>query len=131
MLVTYVTFEVDAQTQAEFDPWFASLVQTIRSSKGCVLYEFLANPSLQGRRAMIEVWESRADREAHLVLPAHVEMVARASSDFGMRNLRAHYWEDARRHRVIERDRSDTPVEGREALNHLVFDYGGSEPAET
>jgi quinol monooxygenase YgiN len=124
VLVTYVTFEVDPRTEAEFDDWFAGLVRAIRATAGCVVYDFLANPGQPGGRAMVEVWESEADREAHLVQPAHVEMVARASSEFGMRNLRAHYWEEAMGHHVVERKRSDMPVEGRDDLNRLVFDYG-------
>lgn len=125
MLVTYVTFEVDLQTEAEFDRWFAGLVRAIRGTPGCVLYEFLAQPGSPGFRAMVEVWDSKADRDAHLVLPAHVEMVARASSEFGMHNLRAHYWEEASQHYVVERQKSDTPVAGRESMNQLVVDYGG------
>jgi quinol monooxygenase YgiN len=131
LLVTYVTFEVDLQTEAEFDRWFGALAHTIRGTQGCVLYEFLAQPGTPGGRAMVEVWESKAEREAHLVLPAHVEMVARASSEFGMRNLRAHYWEEATHHHVVERQRSDAPVEGREVMNRLVFDYGGAELRRT
>jgi quinol monooxygenase YgiN len=127
VLVTYVTFDVDQRTEAEFDQWFATLVRAIRATKGCVVYDFLASPGLPGARAMVEVWESKADREAHLVLPAHIEMVARGSSDFGMCNLRAHYWEEAGQHRVIERPRSDSPVEGRDTMNRLVVDYGGCE----
>jgi quinol monooxygenase YgiN len=127
VLVTYVTFEVDLQTEAEFDQWFGGLARIIRDTEGCVLYEFLAHPDTPSSRAMVEVWESKADREAHLVLPAHVEMVARASSEFGMRNLRAHYWEEATHHHVVERQRSDAPGEGREVMNRLVIDYGGFE----
>jgi quinol monooxygenase YgiN len=121
MLIVYVSFEVRGD-RSDFDRWYIPLVGQIRGFRGCIAYDYLVDPTDPVAGRMIEVWETPEDRAACQVSPAHVEMVARGTRDFGMENLVAHRWrgED---HIRGSRPRSETPLPGRDELNGLVAEY--------
>jgi quinol monooxygenase YgiN len=119
VIVTYVTFEVIGEKQV-FDDWFILIVNQTKSSSGCVVYDYSVDPIDQSRCSLVEVWQSRGHREANLRQPAHIEMVARGTRDFGMMNFQAHYWSEAEGHAFVARQRSEDVGTDRAELRQLV-----------
>ena len=118
-MLLYVTFDVD-QVRPGMDDWFDGLATTTRGLDGCVLYEYLADPIRSSRRAIVEGWETAADRDAYLVMPHHVQMVAEATSRWGAQNFHTLTWLDAGTPAISGRQRSEQPTAGRDQLNQLV-----------
>jgi quinol monooxygenase YgiN len=123
MIVTYVSFEIEPGRRADFETWFVPLVEKTRTQAGCVVYDYLLDPQSPATGRMVEIWASAEAYEAHHRHRDHIEMLARGSSDFGMKNLRIHLWTDAEGYSVSERARTDQSVPGRDVVNQLVAEY--------
>jgi quinol monooxygenase YgiN len=123
MIVAYVTFEVEPSGLAEFEAWFVPLVEETRNQTGCVAYDYLLDSQRPGQGRMVEIWASPVAYEAHHRHGDHIEMLARGSADFGMKNLLIHSWTDAQGYSLTERARTDEAVPGRDLVNELVADY--------
>ena len=119
MIIIYVSFEFDGDP-AEFDAWFIPLVEETRASPGCTAYEYLVDPVRASRRYMFEVWESEAAATHHSGAPAHVEMLALGTAQFGMRDLRIERWDNPAVHKHSVRARTDEHVDGREHVDDLI-----------
>ena len=128
MIVSYVSFSITADP-AQFASEYGRLADLVRQHPGCVTYECLADPADPSRRVMIEVWETPEDHQAHLTDPPYIELLARGTRDWGMRDLRIHTWSRADGHSFFELDRTDTPIPGRDQMNRLVAGFGGGVPA--
>jgi quinol monooxygenase YgiN len=121
MIISYVSFEIDPQKVEAFEEWFEPLVErTKQQHSGCVAYDYMLEPHDPERRLLVEVWATEADHAAHHSHEDHIEMLARGSSEFGMKNLRIHNWSQAEGYSFSTRARSDEPVPGREQLNELT-----------
>lgn len=123
MIVTYVSFAVSDDRRDDFERWFIPLVEKTRSQTGCVAYDYLRDRERPGVGFMVEVWESPEAYAAHHSHPDHVEMLARGSSEFGMKDLQIHSWNDAQGYTLTDRSRTDSPVQGRDLVNRLVAEY--------
>jgi quinol monooxygenase YgiN len=122
VIVTYVTFEVTGDKR-DFDDWFTLIVNQTKGSNGCVVYDYSVDPIDPSRCSIVEVWQSRGHRDANLTQPAHIEMVARGSRDFGMINFQAHYWSEAEGHAFVTRQRSEEVGTDRAELRRLVDEF--------
>src|SRR5579864_5209679 len=120
MIVIYGSFEVGTDDRAAFDEWHLSCVSIAQKEKGCVAYDYLHDPLHPERGVNVEIWETREDWQAHLLDPDHVEMMARASFEWGVRDLRVHFWLEAGGHQFGVRERTDTPMEGRGDLYERI-----------
>jgi hypothetical protein len=106
-----------------FDSWYQPLVERSRQATGCIVYDYLLDPDQAERGRLVEACDTREDRERFLLEPLHIEMVARGSRDWGMDDLRTHAWSRAEGHAYTTRDRTETPVSGRDVMNRLVAEY--------
>jgi quinol monooxygenase YgiN len=119
VLLVYVTFEVAGDLDG-FVPWYAGLVQLAALAPGCVRFDFLMDPVDAHRGVTVEMWESEADRNAYLLLPHHIEMVALATAEWGMGDFESYYFKQVGPPTVARRPRSEIPVAGRPEMNSLV-----------
>jgi quinol monooxygenase YgiN len=119
VLVLYVSFVVDGDRNA-VDDWFGPLAATTRAVDECVLYELLHDPYDPQRGVILEAWSSPAAREAYLLMPHHVEMVAEATRRYGMRDFRTLLWRDAGEVTIGGRHRSEQADGDRHEMNRLV-----------
>ena len=124
MLAVYVRFDVTGDGET-FVSGFGPLAAEARRSAGCVGYDLLVDPLDSTRGAIVELWETEADRETYLLTPCHVEMVALATSEWGMGNFKTYYFRDAGEPVVTGRARSETPAAGRDEMNRRVLDRLG------
>ncbi|HEX4865674.1 MAG TPA: antibiotic biosynthesis monooxygenase [Acidimicrobiales bacterium] len=124
MIVSYVSFSIGGDP-ALFASEYGRLAEQVRQHKGCLAYECLADPAVPNRRVMIEVWETTEDHAAHLTDPPYIEILARGSREWGMRDLQIHTWTRADGHSFFELDRTDTPIPGRDQMNRQVAEFGG------
>lgn len=67
MLIVAGTFDVDPKRREEFLASRTEAIERSRGEKGCVDYTFSADYLDPGRVRLFEIWESRADLEAHQV----------------------------------------------------------------
>jgi quinol monooxygenase YgiN len=126
MLVNYVTFAVDTEDRAAFDSWYLRLVEAARQEDGCIVYDYLTDPSRPGRGITLAAWESEADLAAHRLHPSHIELMALGSTKWGMHDIKVHSWTEIGGYRTAERPRLDGPSEdntGREAMHTLIKQY--------
>jgi quinol monooxygenase YgiN len=121
MLVVYVRFEMRNDLDSVVSG-FGELAAEARRAGGCVRYDLLLDSLDSKQGAIVEMWETEADREAYLLTPAHIEMVARATNDWGMENFRSYFFHQAGDPVVTERVRSETPAAGREEMNGKVLE---------
>jgi quinol monooxygenase YgiN len=119
VLVVYVTFQLGGD-RAGFIRWFGGLAARTAEVPGCVRFDFLMDPMHPRRGVIAEMWESTEQRDAYLVMPHHVEMVARGTAEWGMCNFETYYFRDAGDPVVACRERSEAPVSGRPEMNRLV-----------
>jgi quinol monooxygenase YgiN len=119
--VVYVRFDVRNDLDS-FVSGFGALAAEARRQAGCVRYDLWLDSDGGRLGAIVEMWETEADREAYLVTAAHVEMVARATHDWGMENFRTYYFGQAGEPVITDRVRSETPAAGREEMNVKVRD---------
>jgi quinol monooxygenase YgiN len=130
VIVIYGSFRVDTEDRRAFDEWYRSCLSIARQEKGCVAYDYLLDPQQPDRGFNLEIWETADDFQAHMLHPAHVEMMALASRKWGVRDLRMHFWMDAQGHQYNIRERTETPVEGRgnlyERIAALQAKHGGN-----
>ena len=121
MYITICDFRVEGDTAA-FDAWFLEKAEVLRGLPGNLRYELLRDVGHPDRRTVNEVWETMDDHLAHLVHPAHAEIIAFAS-DRGMRDIDVHHWEQAEGHINQRRERSeqrrDDPEE-RPEMYHMI-----------
>jgi quinol monooxygenase YgiN len=122
MIVMLVSFEVDADA-IELDRWIIPLFQRERQEPGVVTYDYLIDPEHPGRRRVIEVFADRDALQRHVTSPAHVEMLALGSMEYGMRDFDIHTWESADGYCHTTRLRSDFHEEGRELVEGLVAEF--------
>jgi quinol monooxygenase YgiN len=120
VIVIYSTFDVLSDDRDGFDAWYRGLVAIGRTEKGCRTWDCFVDPSRPERRAEIQVYETEADLRAHMTHPAHVEAIALGSTKWGMSNIKAHFWSEAGGYALLERERTDEYVEGRDNLYELV-----------
>jgi quinol monooxygenase YgiN len=126
MIVTYVSFDIEPSRRDDFEAWFYPLVEKTRIQMGCVAYDYLPDPQQAGLGRMVEVWASPEAYRAHHSHPDHIEMLARGSSEFGMKDLRIHSWTEAQGYSLTDRTRTDDSVPGRDLVNKLVAEYQGN-----
>jgi quinol monooxygenase YgiN len=126
MLVNYVSFAVNTPDRAAFDSWFLGLVDAARQEHGCVVYDYLIDPSRPDHGNTLAVWDSEADLAAHRLHPSHIKLMALGSTKWGMSDITVHSWSDIGGYRTAERPRLDTaggPDTSREAMNALIKQY--------
>jgi hypothetical protein len=92
---------------------YRSCLSIARNEKGCIAYDYLLDPEQPKRGINFEIWETPENFQAHMLHPNHAEMMALGSLKWGIRDLRMHFWFDARGHQFNVRERTDTPLEGR------------------
>jgi len=119
LIIVYVSFELDGDPVA-FDAWFLPLVAATRETPGCVVYDYLEDPTNVRRRHMVEVWDSDASLAAHAGAAPHVEMLALGTVCHGMRDLEIHRWARADGYQYGTRRRTDEHVDGRDHLDELI-----------
>jgi quinol monooxygenase YgiN len=121
VFVAHVSFVVDGDC-ARFEQWFGPLVARTRRVDGCELYELLRDPFDPHRAVIVEAWTSVAARNAYLVMPHHVEMVADGTRNHGLRDFRTMAWNSAGEMTVSERARSEAVGTDRGEMRRLVLD---------
>ena len=125
MLVLYVTFELEGvggDSDRAFRRWLADIATTTQEVEGCVSYDYVVD--LEARRGnLVEVWTSTVARDGYVLMPHHVEMVALATSKWGMHGFRTMCWPDAGEAAVSARERSEEPSASRQEMNRLVAAY--------
>jgi quinol monooxygenase YgiN len=65
MLIVAGTFDVDPERREEFLASRTEAIKRSRGETGCLDYTFSADFLDPGRVRLFEIWESRADLEAH------------------------------------------------------------------
>jgi quinol monooxygenase YgiN len=121
VFVAHVSFVVDGDHR-RFERWFGPLAAATRGLHGCELYELLCDPFDPHRGVIVEAWTSTASRNAYLLMPHHIEMVAEGSRNYGMRDFRTCIWGDAGEMTVNERNRSEQVGADRAEMRRLVVD---------
>ena len=129
MLVNYVTFEVSTDDRAGFDTWYGKLVNDAKSEHGCIIYDYLTNPHSPTFGAILAAWESPEDIAAHRLHPSHIEILALATTKWGMHNIRIQSFSEIGGYRTAERDRMDgsgEPPEVRDTILDLIARFHAS-----
>ena len=121
VFVAHVSFVVDGDRD-RFDQWFGALAARTRGVDGCELYELLHDPFDPHRAVIVEAWTSVAARDAYLLMPHHVEMVADGSRNYGIQDFTTRAWRDAGDMMVTERDRSEQVGDDRGEMRRLVVE---------
>jgi quinol monooxygenase YgiN len=94
MIVEYASWEVGAADVDAYQHWMRELVAQCRAEEGCLAYEFKVDPFNPRRGSLFQAWESPAAFEAHLVFPAHEEML-NAGDKWSTRDVRLLRWTNA------------------------------------
>jgi quinol monooxygenase YgiN len=94
MVVEYASFELGTADVEGFQQWVLPLVAACRAEDGCLAYEFKIDRSDPPTGSLFQAWESPAAFEAHLVFPAHDEML-KSGAKWGNRNVRILRWTNA------------------------------------
>ena len=81
--------------------WITPLVAECRAEKGCLAYEFRVDPNDPRRGSLFQAWESPEAFEAHLVFPAHDEML-NSGAKWGNHDVKIFRWTNAGGFAVIE-----------------------------
>jgi len=92
MVVEHASFELGTDDVEGFQQWILPLVAACRAEDGCLAYEFKIDRSDPPKGSLFQAWESTAAFEAHLVFPAHDEMLKSKWKNHNVRILR---WTDA------------------------------------
>ena len=115
MHILYVSFETDEDPRT-FDEWFLPLVRACRNAPGCYAYDYLIDPECPTRRWIVEIWEDDEVYGEHVVHPSHVEMLGLGTLAHRMHDLQISHWPHAGVPERSFRPRTDTQVDGRQAL---------------
>jgi quinol monooxygenase YgiN len=129
MLVNYVTFEVDTDDRAGFDTWYGKLVDDAKSEHGCIIYDYLTYADSPTKGAILAAWETQEDIAAHRLHPSHIEILALATSKWGMHNIRIQSFSDIGGYKTAERDRMDgsgEPPDVRDTILELIARFHAS-----
>ena len=95
MIVTHLSFTVDADREEDFRRWFPPLVERTQAHAGCLGYEHLIDPARPGCHVLLEVWASQDALASHTRTPEHAEISRLGSTRYGMRDLVVRQWRDA------------------------------------
>jgi quinol monooxygenase YgiN len=95
LIVTHLSFAVDADRSTAFDCWFPPLVARTQTHPGCLGYDHLVDPASPDRHVLLEVWASREALAGHTRTAEHAEIIQLGSTRYGMRDLVLRQWLDA------------------------------------
>lgn len=102
MIVVYAAYDIGAWSRDEFAEFLLPLVERARALPGCVVFDYLVDPSEPQRATVFETWQDADAFERWTVSSEHDELMRLPQlSRGGMSGLRVHLWRDAEGHSVI------------------------------